>query len=77
MTIRPLALALVSALVLVGCAKVGALERPAPLFGAKAKAHYRAEKAAEAAAQTEAAKKAKSDQPEPLPDEPPPLAPPQ
>jgi hypothetical protein len=33
-----------------GCGRVGALEQPAPLYGEKAKAEYRAKKAAEAAA---------------------------
>lgn len=33
---------------LAGCGKQGVLERPAPLFGAKAKAQYEAEKAQEA-----------------------------
>jgi hypothetical protein len=36
-------------LALGACAKVGTLDRPAPLFGAKAKAAYNAEKAAAAA----------------------------
>jgi uncharacterized protein YceK len=45
-----LALIAACALALSGCAKVGTLDRPAPLFGEKAKAKYRAEKAAEAAA---------------------------
>ena len=42
-----------SALVLTACGKIGTLEQPAPLYGEKAKADYRARKAAEtAAAQT-------------------------
>jgi hypothetical protein len=40
---------------LAACGKQGVLERPAPLFGAKAKAQYEAEKAAEARAAAEAA----------------------
>ncbi len=35
---------------LAACGRVGALEQPAPLYGAKAKADYRARQAAEAAA---------------------------
>jgi hypothetical protein len=41
---------MIALLALAGCGKQGALERPAPLFGARAKAQYEAEKAAEAAA---------------------------
>jgi hypothetical protein len=37
---------------LVACGRVGTLEQPAPLYGAKAKADYQARKAAEAAAAT-------------------------
>ena len=37
-----------SSLALAGCGKVGELEQPAPLFGAKAKADYEAKKRAEA-----------------------------
>ncbi|HEY1562479.1 MAG TPA: hypothetical protein VGF71_16545 [Caulobacteraceae bacterium] len=61
----PVIFFLAAALALAGCAKVGTLDQPAPLFGEKAKAKYRAEKAAEAAAKT-----AKTDEggPEPLPD---------
>jgi hypothetical protein len=60
----------VAVLVLAGCAKVGTLDRPAPLFGEKAKAEYRAQKAA-----AEAAKAKKPDEePEPLPTEAPPEA---
>jgi hypothetical protein len=52
MTPRPLiiALALACAAGLAGCGKTGELERPAPLFGAQAKADYDAQKAEEAAA---------------------------
>ena len=50
---------------LAGCAKIGTLDRPAPLFGETAKAHYRAEQAAAAAAKTKAPE---NQQPEPLPD---------
>ena len=67
MTRRTIGLAL-AALVLAGCAKVGTLDRPAPLFGERAKAEYRAQKAA-----AEAAKAKKTDtEPEPLPAEAPP-----
>jgi hypothetical protein len=60
-------------LALAACAKVGTLDRPAPLFGEKAKAHWRAEKAAEEAAKTP---KPDDKTPEPLPPTPP-LPPPQ
>ena len=61
----PFVLLLAVSLALAGCAKVGTLDQPAPLFGEKAKAKYQAEKAAEAAAKT-----ANTDngEPEPLPD---------
>jgi hypothetical protein len=39
-------------LALTACGRVGALEQPAPLYGAKAKADYQAKKAAAAAAAT-------------------------
>jgi predicted small lipoprotein YifL len=58
-------------LALSGCGKQGSLERPAPLFGAKAKAQYNAEKtlagqqAAEADARKRDAEKAQeADQPD-------------
>ena len=59
MTPRPLILAalLLSAATLTGCGKQGELERPAPLFGAQAKADYEAQKQADA----EAAAKRKAD----------------
>ena len=58
------ALFLIAALPTLGaCGRVGALEQPAPLYGAKAKADYQAKKAAAAAA-AKADKDA--DQPEPL-----------
>jgi hypothetical protein len=50
-----------------GCAKVGTLDRPAPMFGERAKAHYRAEKAAAAAAKTT---EKDNGEPEPLPSTP-------
>jgi hypothetical protein len=50
-----------ASLALAGCAKVGTLDRPAPLFGEKAKARYRAEQAAAAKA------KPADSQPEALP----------
>ena len=50
-------------LALAGCAKVGTLDRPAPLFGEKAKARYRADQAAAAAAKA----KPEDGQPAPLP----------
>jgi hypothetical protein len=36
---------------LLGCGRVGTLDQPAPLYGAKAKADYKAKKAAQAAAE--------------------------
>jgi hypothetical protein len=53
------------ALALAACGRVGPLDQPAPLYGAKAKADYRAKKKA-----AETAAKASKDQ-----DEPEPLAP--
>lgn len=47
------------ALALGGCGRVGALERPAPLFGERAKAEYRAEKEA---AKEEAARRHEAEQ---------------
>jgi len=58
------AIILLCSLALIGCAKVGTLDRPAPLFGEKAKARYQADKAAAAAAKTQ---KPDSGEPEPLP----------
>ncbi len=55
------------ALALAACGKVGELEQPAPLWGAKAKADYQAKKAAEKAAQAE---KKDQGEPEVLPDVP-------
>ncbi|HEV2362878.1 MAG TPA: hypothetical protein VGS12_01635 [Caulobacteraceae bacterium] len=55
---------LLVALMLAACAKVGTLERPAPLVGARAKQQYQAEKAAAA----RAAARNPDTQPEPLPD---------
>jgi hypothetical protein len=40
----------VAALVLAACGRVGPLDQPAPMYGAKAKADYKAKKAQEAAA---------------------------
>jgi predicted small lipoprotein YifL len=45
-----LATLVVAAATLVACGRVGTLEQPAPLYGAKVKAQYQARKAAEAAA---------------------------
>ena len=69
MTIR--IAALIGVLALAGCAKVGTLDRPAPLWGEKAKAQYRTEKAAADASKA----KKNSDEPEPLPAEAPPEPP--
>ena len=52
----------VAALALAACGRVGPLDQPAPLYGAKAKADYRAKKAAEAAAKNTK----DQDKPEPL-----------
>ncbi len=45
-----LATAVVACALLVACGRVGTLDQPAPLYGAKAKAEYQARKAAQAAA---------------------------
>lgn len=52
----------VAALALAACGRVGPLDQPAPLYGAKAKADYRAKQAAAAAAKTTK----DQDKPEPL-----------
>jgi hypothetical protein len=44
---------IISSLALAACGKQGELDRPAPLFGERAKAQYQAEKRAAAAAKTE------------------------
>jgi hypothetical protein len=48
-----LALVLAGASSVGACGKVGNLDQPAPLYGAKAKADYQARKAAEAAAKAQ------------------------
>jgi hypothetical protein len=53
MTRTALLLACAVLLAMGACAKVGTLDRPAPLFGEKAKAKYRADQAAAAAAKTQ------------------------
>jgi len=58
----------VSLALIASCAKVGTLDQPAPLFGQKAKAEYRAKKEAETSAKTVKP----SNEPEPLPAEAPP-----
>jgi hypothetical protein len=63
-------MSLLGALCLAACAKVGTLDRPAPLFGEKAKADYRAQKAAADAAKA----KKDTEEPEPLPAQAPPEA---
>ena len=60
----PIFLCAAFAMILVGCAKVGVLERPAPLFGEKAKAQYQAQQRAAARAKAERNDKG---QPEALP----------
>lgn len=60
--------ALAAAAALSGCGQVGSLERPAPLFGERAKEDYRAEQAAAAAAarrQAASQGRAVADQPDP------------
>jgi len=47
---------------LAGCGKQGVLERPAPLFGAHAKAEYEAEKAQEARDEAQRAAQRRDDQ---------------
>jgi predicted small lipoprotein YifL len=51
-----------AALALAACGRVGPLDQPAPLYGAKAKADYQAKKAAAAAAKASK----NQDEPEPL-----------
>ena len=68
MTRAALIVMAIATLALTGCGKVGALERPAPMWGAKAKADYEAQKKAEAAAKAE---QDKQGQPESLPADPP------
>lgn len=60
-----------AAVALSACGKVGELERPAPLWGAKAKADYAAHQKAEADAQAkkEAADQAQHGHPAQLPDD--------
>ena len=55
------------ALSLAACGKVGTLEQPAPLYGAKAKARYEAAKQAAVEAK---AQRSDSGKPEPLPADP-------
>jgi hypothetical protein len=50
-----LSLLLAASLSVGGCGKQGLLERPAPLFGSRARAEYEAQKAAEAQASANAA----------------------
>jgi len=64
MIARPLVLALLmtAAVGLTACGKTGELERPAPLFGTKAKADYDAKRAADAAARARDAAARRSQQ---------------
>ncbi len=66
MTRSPVIFAVVSALAVGACGKVGALDQPAPLVGSKAKADYESKKNADA--QAAQAKKG-ADQIERLPTE--------
>ena len=72
MTRPALIIMAIAALALAGCGKVGTLERPAPMWGAQAKADYEAQKKAEAAAK---AAENKQGAPDPLPEGPPPPPP--
>lgn len=63
-----LGVALLGAALLGGCGKLGSLERPAPLYGERAKAEYQAEKTAEA--QAVADKRAGREQPTAIADQP-------
>jgi predicted small lipoprotein YifL len=47
---------------LAGCGKTGTLERPAPMFGAQAKADYQAQKEADGAAKAREAAARRSEQ---------------
>jgi hypothetical protein len=64
------------AIVLSACGKVGELDRPAPLWGAKAKADYAAQQkaAADAEAKKDVADRAQRGRPAPLPADSQPLA---
>jgi predicted small lipoprotein YifL len=61
---------ILAALALAACGKVGELERPAPLWGDKAKADYEAQRKADADAQArkDAQDRATRGHPAPLPD---------
>ncbi len=65
-----------SSVALAGCGKMGSLDQPAPMFGAKAKADYDAKKRAEADARAKAKTKDNSEPDRPNPPDPnnPPLA---
>ncbi len=64
--IRP-TLILACALAMAGCAKVGTLDRPGPLYGAQAKAKWRAQQKAAAEAAAASKPQKDEDEPEPLP----------
>jgi hypothetical protein len=68
MTIRPLVLALLlaSTAAVAGCGKTGSLDRPAPLFGSKARADYDAKRATDAAARAREAAARRNQQGTPL-----------
>ena len=53
---RSLLIIAVGAMLVAGCGKVGPLERPAPMWGAAAKARYEAEKSSSEANQPSAPK---------------------
>ena len=59
-----------SGVALAGCGKLGSLDQPAPMFGAKAKADYDAKKRAEADAQAKAKKRDNSEPDRPNPPDP-------
>ena len=65
--IRPtLILACVAALALGACGKVGTLDQPGPLYGAKAKAKWQAQQKASAEAAASSKKQKDEQEPEPL-----------
>lgn len=59
-----LILGLVAVAGLSACGKMGSLERPAPLFGARAKAEYEAERAQEARDDAQRRAQSSGDQPQ-------------
>jgi hypothetical protein len=62
MRLRLSLIGLAATAALAGCGKTGTLERPAPMFGAQAKADYQAQKEAEGAAKARDAAARRSEQ---------------